>query len=271
MKTIAFMNIKGGVAKTASAVTVAHILSSKYKKRVLLVDADPQANATITYSQINLMDYLESYLFNKSLANETYTMEDILTDPKLDVHRAIFHTEYDNLDMIPALITLSECEERMKGDVSSIQQFKLKNQLRKVQDEYDYCVIDCSPSVNIINVNALATADEVYIPMKCDANSGIGMCLAKKLIDTVADFNERLHIGGCFFTQWEPKKRVSKTVAELLESVLGDELLPITIRKSKYIEEMSYCQKPLLAYDNGTTPSPVTQDYLDLTKYIITH
>lgn len=89
------------------------------------------------------------------------------------------------------------------------------------------------------------------------------------IYNTVAEYNPGLKIGGMFFTQWNGRKNVSKTVYALLEEIFGAYIIPITISTSKNIEESSLIQMPLLAYDNGKNKSRVTEDYLDLTEYIL--
>ncbi len=265
MITIAFINNKGGVGKTSSTTTISHMISTLHNKKVLLIDLDPQGNCTSLYSNVNMIKVLSSMLKGESYSETEYSLEDMLLDSTLDIHKCIKHTDYNNLDIIPALLTLSQCEERLKADIKVPQQFRLKMQLAKIQNEYDYCILDCSPSVSIINVNGLAAADYVYIPCKCDAWSAVGICISNNLIDNVATYNSNLKLGGIFFTQWE-NKNVNKMTYELLKEFLGDKIIPITIRKNKSIEEMTYMQKPLLEYDKK---SPVTEDYMELTNYIL--
>lgn len=271
MKVISFLNNKGGVGKTASTATVSHMISAVYNKKVLLIDMDPQGNCSSLFSQINTLDLFVNLLNDIPNYSEEKTVEDLLLDSELDIHKAIKKTEYNNLDIIPALLTLSECEERLKADIRTPQQFRLKAHLDKIADEYDYCLIDCSPSINILNINALVASNEVYIPLKCDAWSATGMCIARKLVKTVSSYNNNLKLAGCFFTVWEGQKNVSKTTYDLISSLLSDLVLPVKISKSKLVEELSYTKIPLLIYDNGKTKNKVTQDYLDLTKYIVEH
>ena len=271
MVTITFLNNKGGVGKTASTATVAHMLSAVYNKKVLLIDIDPQGNCSSLFSDTDIIDVFVNLLKDNPNYSTDKTIEDLLLDSDLDIHKTIKKTDYENLDIIPALLTLSECEERLKADIRTPQQFRLKSHLDKIQNEYDFCIIDCSPSVNILNINALVASNQVYIPLKCDAWSETGMCIAKKLVKTVSTYNPKLKLAGCFFTSWEENKNVSKTTYTLLTSLIPDIILPVKISKSKLIEELSYTKQPLLEYDSGNKKSKVTQDYLDLTKYIFEH
>lgn len=136
-----------------------------------------------------------------------------------------------------------------------------------MKDEYDYCIIDCSPSISILNINALVAGDEVYIPMRCDGGSLLGVAITMNLVETVMEYNPLLKVGGMFFTQWNERKNVSKTVLALMKDVFGDLILPYKISSSKNIEEGSLSQVPLLAYD--TKCSKVTKEYLELAEFIV--
>lgn len=268
MKTISFLNNKGGVGKTASTAIIAHIMADSGKK-VLLIDLDPQGNCSSIYSDVNIIKRLVCLLKGENPDSEKeYSAEDLFLDAELDIHSVIKKTDYENLDIIPSMLTLAECEEQLKADIRTPQQFRLKNHLDKIYDEYEYCLIDCSPSINILNINGLVASDEVYIPLKCDAWSATGMCIAMNLIKTVSTYNSRLKLKGCFFTQWESNKNVSKTTYELLTQFIPHLILPFTISKSKLIEELSYTQKPLLSIESNKN-SKVAQDYMRLTNFII--
>lgn len=268
MKTIIFLNNKGGVGKTASVTTIAHILATVHGKRTLLIDLDPQMNSTTMYSEVDFVKLF--YNIYKGTCEKTKkSVEDLLLDRDLDIHECIRHTEYGGLDIIPSYLTLSEAEERMKADVKTPQQFRLQRHLKAVQDEYDYCIIDSSPSISIINVNGLVAADEMYIPLRCDGGSLLGVAIVMNLFEAVSEYNDGLKIGGMFFTQWNGRKNVSKSVYELLGEVFGEYILPVTISTSKNLEESSLVQVPLLAYDKGKNKSRATKDYLQLTEYII--
>ena len=270
MRVISFLNNKGGVGKTASTATVAHMLSAAYDKKVLLIDIDPQGNCSSLFSSIQALDLFVNLLKDIPQYSSDKTIEDVLMNSELDIHEAIKKTDYDNLDIIPALLTLSECEERLKADIRTPQQFRLKTHLDKIANEYDYCLIDCSPSINILNINALVASDEVYIPLKCDAWSATGMCIARKLVKTVSSYNNKLKLAGCFFTVWEGQKNISKTTYNIISTLIADMIIPVQISKSKLVEELSYTKIPLLVADNNCK-NKVTQDYLALTKYIVEH
>ena len=225
MITIGYLNNKGGVGKTATVSTIGHMMNQEYGKKVLMIDLDPQGNLSTGYSEIDWVQIFLSILNGTEVTTEK-SIEDVLMHPEMDIHEAIKHTQYEGLDVIPSHLTLSTVEESLKANVTMPQQFKLKRQLEKVKDEYDYCLIDCSPSISILNIN--------------------------------------------FLTQFDSRKNVSKTVYELLKSILTDEIvLPFQIGTTKYLEENTFEQKPLLEVDSGKNKCSATLSYLKLTEYMI--
>ena len=268
MKTIIFLNNKGGVGKTVSVTTIAHMMATKYNKKVLLIDLDPQMNSTTMYSRVDFVKLFYN-IYKGTCERLEKSVEDLLLNRVEDIHECIQHTVYENLDIIPSYLTLSEAEELMKADVKTPQQFRLQRYLRGVQEEYDYCIIDSSPSVSIINVNGLVAADEMYVPLRCDGGSLLGVAIIMNLFEAVSEYNAKLKMGGMFFTQWNGRKNVSKSVYELLSEMFADYILPVSISTSKNLEESSLVQIPLLAYDKGKNKCKATQDYLALTELIL--
>ena len=273
MKTYAFINVKGGVGKTTSATTIAHILSKQYGQKVLLIDLDPQGNCSSMFSK-NEIDYaavlsnvLESG--DLSLLKEfPTTVGDILIDPNYSINRVIYETDYENLYLIPAFIDLSDIESQLKSDFKKPQQFRLKHQLDKIKDDFDYCIIDCSPAVNLVNINGLVCADYAFAPLKCDLWGFAGYCVAQSLVETVKDYNPGLSDIRCFLTQWDSRTLIAKDIKNTLKSALGRYFIDIQIRKCVKAEEVTYSKKALTDYAKSST---VVQDYNALTEYIINH
>lgn len=258
MKIIAFFNVKGGVGKTTSAVNVAYNLASLHKKKTLLIDVDPQSNASQFYksdeNEFIIEDVLRGYRINEYSEEEPVTID-----------QAIAPTEYKNLDIIPTRNSLWGFERELLA-ADDAQQYKLKNAIDSMQHNYDYIVVDCTNVAgNLVNLNVFAVADYVFVPLKDEAWAGKGLMLTRKVIDEMYDYNPNLKLGGCFYCAWE-KRKVNFTAFDCLKSILGDSLLDIKIRKNKSISEMSYVSKPLTLYDRKGT---ATQDYIDLTKKII--
>lgn len=249
MKTIAFFNVKGGVGKTSTSITVAHILATRCKLKTLIIDLDAQSNAT---------DFFDCY------DKDQLTVADaLLGTPAEEVIR---HTKYENLDIMPSILTLGRVEKGLISDVSAPQQFRLKVALESVMNKYDYCIIDCSPSAeSLVNINGLMAADEVYVPLKCDKWSLRGLDATLQIIKTVSGYNSNLKFGSCFFCQWE-NRNVNKFALETIKESLGKDLLVNRIRKNKDAEEITFAQIALCDYDKKGT---ATEDYLEFTKMLI--
>lgn len=273
MKTIAFYNVKGGGGKSTSAATIAHMMAAKHGKKVLLIDLDPQGCVTdlflgeTWFSNWTISD-IEDMFAGKSFCE--FSVESLFVDPDMDIHKCIHKTEYEGLDVIPAFLTLAEVEERVKANIRVPQQFCLKNHIEAVRDEYDFCVLDCSPSVSLVNINGLAMTDKVYVPMNCDKWSLMGIIAAQRLMNTVRRYNPTLELGGCFFTFWRARK-INDEAEQLLREYLGDRLIPITIGSNQIALGSTYAHKPILAMDTGSRKSRVTSQYLALTDYIVNH
>lgn len=267
MKKIAFVNIKGGVAKTASVTSVAHMLATQYNKRVLVVDLDPQANTTARFCNIDPFMRLERKLKGKVDVFDN-SISTLLMDQNMDVHTCILHTDYKNLDIIPSDLQLGEVQDQIKADVAIPPQFRLQRHIRAVEDEYDFCIMDCAPSISISNVNGLSVCDEVYIPTTTDGDSLEGIAYALNLIRTVQSYNYNLKICGCFLTRWE-NQGVTEVANSLLNEMVPDLILPFRMYKSKLIGEGSYMNQPLLECDRNKNLSKLTMSYLHLTEYIM--
>ncbi len=248
MKVLAFSNIKGGVGKTTSAVNVAFDLVL-LGYRVLLVDLDPQSNSSDFYGRC---------------CNTEYTVADLLTNGNIPIDKVAVPTDCEGLDIIPAYLTLGRAEKLLMSDTTIPQQFRLKRYLAKLADRYDYCILDCSPAAeSIVNINGLAAADVVFVPMRCDKWAVAGLESSLQVIDAVGSYNEKLTFGGAFFTCWE-RCNINQDVFDLISKELGDKLLPIKIRKTVTATKSTY-GKPLSLLSKKCTAA---QDYEALTEYI---
>lgn len=269
MKVIAFLNNKGGVGKTATMTAVSHIFSEVFGKRVLNVDMDPQGNTSQLYGfsgmegNCSLKELIEEKIYPVS-----DTVEDLLLDSEKDIRECIYKTDYDNLDIIPSYLTLSEVENRLLGDVTRPQQFRLKGQLEKIKAEYDFCFIDCGPSVSLLNVNALTAADIVYIPSRCDKDSRVGIANVIRLIRAVQGYHPELRLGGVFLTQYDDRKKICREAREDCMGALGEKFLEIPIPTNTKVEQAASRQTPLYALDPY---SKAAQSYLELGEYILKH
>ena len=259
MKKIAFFNIKGGSGKTTSVTSIAHISAEK-GKRVLLVDVDPQASSTSMFSDENIY---EEFCKEESSRIEN-SIKRLLMDIHMDPHMCVSHTKYEKLDIVKADFSLIEAEREIVLDDSAPQQNRLKINLDKLSNEYDFCLIDCGANAGLININALVAADEVLIPTSSDAYSLMNIRNTMEMIENVSEFNVKLNPIGILYTRWEDKK-INELSLELIEERYHDLVLPIKIRKSKDCEETTYMRIPLLEYNKK---SNAVQDYIKLAGYI---
>lgn len=264
MRTISFINNKGGVGKTASVIHLAYALSNVYKKRVLIIDLDPQRNSSNFYLKTG---FVETYIsvHNHGDTAMGMSVENLIRDPDADIHDAITRTEYSNLDIIPCYPTLIALEKDLRIEKNT-QQYKLKAHLRKLNQEYDYCLIDCSPSLSLLNINALVASDEAFIPTLADDASLFGIEMTKtELIDEVRHFSPGLVLGGIFFTRYRSYLNLSKFARDILSAVYGKSLLPICISESIKVAESTYRHIPLPLYGKKCKAA---QDYITLAGYI---
>ena len=159
MRTVAFINLKGGVGKTVSAANFAHILTAVHHKRVLLVDGDKQGNAS---------QYFELYGSQDGTAA-------LLTKQDTDIMSTIYQTQYKGLDVITSNMDLYSADRELWADEERGHTGDLKDALRRAAADYDYCVIDNGPSIDVITLNILVAADDVLIPVRPDDFSLAGM------------------------------------------------------------------------------------------------
>ncbi|SDG29057.1 ParA family protein [Marvinbryantia formatexigens] len=267
MKTIVFLNNKGGVGKTASVTTIAHMLAARHGMRVLVADIDPQGNASNLFGTTDFIQLIKARREDVR-RKETYHIGDLLVSTELDPREVIRKTAYDGLWLLPSYPTLAAIEEKLKADIRHPQQFRLKEQLDRVRGDYDFCLIDCAPSLSILNINALVAADEVYIPTLTDDGSLFGIELTMtELVDEVKRYAGNLSVGGIFFTKFRSKLGISRYAQELLDAVYSELILPFTINENVAVAECSHKHMPLLAYDPGMKVK-ATRDYAALTAYI---
>jgi len=244
MRCIAVANQKGGVGKTTTCVNLAAALASM-RHRVLLFDLDPQGNATVGCG-VN----------PRSLLASAY---EVLVGHH-DVEQTRFQLEELGLDLLPSNSDLTAAEVALLQQEE--REFALKRALQKVSDQYDWIIIDCPPSLNILTLNALAAADSVLIPMQCEYYALEGLTA---LIDTVnqvqASVNPDLEIEGLLRTMFDVRNNLSAAVSDQLLEHFGERVYRTIVPRNVRIAEAPSYGLPVMLYDPA---SKGAQAYLAL-------
>jgi len=254
-KIIALVNQKGGVGKTTSSINLAASLGV-LRKKVLLVDLDPQGNAT-TGIGINKAD------INKSIY-------DLLVD-NATLNEVVIKTKFKNLYVIPATINLAgadiELMEMSRNNTGFSKGGQLKKHLDLAKDMFDYIIIDCPPSLGILTTNALTAADSVIIPVQCEffALEGI-MQLLNTIMLAQKNLNPTLDIEGVLLTMLDSRTNLGLEVVEDIKSYFKERVYDSIIPRLVKISEAPSHGKPILAYDPENRG---TLAYLNLAKEVI--
>ena len=248
-KTIALANQKGGVGKTTTSINLAASLAT-LEKTVLVIDADPQANAS------------------SGLGVDVKTLECSLYEcliGQADIHDAIYTTDIEGLDIIPSHIDLVGAEIEMLNIDN--REKVVRRLLEPLKKEYDYIIIDCSPSLGLITVNSLTAADSVIIPVQCEyfALEGIG-----KLLNTIkiikSKLNPKLEIEGFLLTMYDSRLRLANQIYDEVKRHFQELVFKTVIQRNVKLSESPSHGLPVILYDADSTGS---KNYLALAKEII--
>ena len=249
VKVIAIANQKGGVGKTTTSVNLSACLSS-LEKKVLLVDIDPQGNATSGFG------------IDKSKIKKS--MYDILVN-NVPVENVIMRTDIENLKIIPATIQLAGAEIELVSVMS--RETKLKRMIDKIKYDYDYVIIDCPPSLGLLTINSLTAASSVLVPIQCEFYDLEGL---SQLMNTVAlvqkNLNPILELEGVVLTMFDSRTNLSIQVVDEVKNHFSHKVYRTMIPRNVRLSEAPSHGQPIILYDPKSKGSEM---YLELAKEVI--
>lgn len=248
-RIIAVANQKGGVGKTTTAINLAACLSEKGKK-VLLIDMDPQGNAT---SGIGV-DKTEL----------EYTIYDLMIGES-SINDCIIRNVYRDMDLIPTSVDLAAAEIELIG--VERKEFILKDEVDFIKDSYDFIIIDCPPALSMLTINAMTTADSVIVPIQCEYYALEGLSQLMHTINLVSErLNPTLDIEGIVFTMFDGRTNLSNQVVENVRYNMGNNVYDSVIPRNVRLAEAPSYGMPIIQYDPKSTGA---EAYMALAEEVI--
>ena len=248
-KILSLVNQKGGVGKTTSSVNIAVSMAAA-EIRTLLIDFDPQANATTGVSNL--------------IKKNNHTIYDVLMRG-ININKALISTQFDHLDVIISENDLVGAEIELVNVMA--REYQLKSLIKKLKRKYEYIIVDCPPSLGLLTINALAASNAVLIPIQCEyyALEGLG-----QLLNTIRlvqkHINPKLSIAGVLLTMYDSRLNLSKEVADEVREYFEEKLFNTVIHRNVRLGEAPSFGKPALLYDANSTGS---QNYLSLVEELL--
>lgn len=244
-RTITICNQKGGVAKTTTAINLSSYLATSNKK-TLLIDLDPQSNAT---SGIGIDKHsVKSSIYN--VLHEHTSLENV-TLP----------TGIDNLSVAPSSLDLTGAEVELVNAMS--REYRLKKSIEPVKNHYDFIIVDCPPSLGLLTVNALTAADSVIIPIQCEYYALEGLSQLTNTVSLIRDnLNNDLKIEGVLLTMADYRTNLTREVIEEVKNFFGDKVYKTVIPRSIKLTEAPGFGKPIMLYDKSSIGAEAYRNFV---------